>query len=201
MIKVLIIGASGSLGRVVTETLLSDTEAEITLFARHINVEEDIDEHRERVITGDVFDETQLDSALRGQDIVFVAVSGAIDLMASAIVAGMKRMNVNRLIFVSSMGIYDEIPASVGDGNLSNNPVLAPYRRAADTVEDSGLDFTILRPGWFDNAGDTNYQITQKGEPFGGHNVSRRSIADVVLKIVQDPQNYQTESIGINRPE
>lgn len=203
MTKLLVIGASSPLGQTVVDTILTESEAEITLFDSHLNVEDVTDENREQVVTGDLFDNAQLDGALRGQDVVFMTDNGReVAQKAEAVVAGMKRTGVTRLIMVSSMGIYDEIPAEINnEGNLSNNPDLAPYRKAADTVENAGLDFTILRPAWFDNGLDTDYEITHKGEPAGGRAVSRKSIAAIVLKIVEDPQNFQTESIGINRPE
>jgi uncharacterized protein YbjT (DUF2867 family) len=97
------------------------------------------------------------------------------------------------------MGIYNEIPASVGEaGNLATNPMLKTYRQAADVIETSDLNYTVIRPGWFDNGSD-DYQITHKGEPFGGHDVSRRSIADLVVKLAHDNQLGSRDSLGINR--
>ena len=62
----------------------------------------------------------------------------------------MKRQKVARLIFITSMGIYNEIPNSIGvGGNLEYNPVLRPYRDAADKIETTDLDYTIIRPGKF----------------------------------------------------
>ena len=91
--------------------------------------------------------------------------------------------STKRLIFISSMGIYNEIPRSVGGGNLNENSMLKPYREAADIIEASDLDYTIIRPGWFDEGSD-NYKITKKGQPFGGHDVSRQAIANLVLKLI-----------------
>ena len=99
------------------------------------------------------------------------------------------------------MGIYNELPERIGvDGNLEYNPVLQCYREGADVIESSGLNYTIIRPGWFDN-GPADYEITHKGEMFGGRNVSRWAIADLVYKILESPNCYSCESIGINRPE
>jgi uncharacterized protein YbjT (DUF2867 family) len=51
----------------------------------------------------------------------------------------------------------------------------------------SDVDYTILRPGWFTHNDEVRYEITQKGEPFKGHDVwlnslsgprSRRSIVE-----------------------
>ncbi len=61
----------------------------------------------------------------------------------------MRASGVKRLIFVLSLGIYDEIPGRFGEWNheITGEP-LKYYRRAADAIEASGLDFTILRPAW-----------------------------------------------------
>lgn len=119
---------------------------------------------------------------------------------AKSIVAGMDRNHVTRLIFITSMGIYNEIPASVGNnGNLEHNPVLQPYRDAADIIEGSDLNYTIIRPGWF-TPGPVNYEVTKKGEPFGGHDVSVSSIADLVKKLIADDNLYSHDSVGINAP-
>ncbi len=72
-------------------------------------------------------------------------------------------------IFMSSMGIYGEVP-----GELYRS-VLDPYRDSAAVIEASDLDYTILRSGWFTHDEAVDYQVTQKGEPFRGHDVSEYS--------------------------
>ena len=197
--KVLLIGM-GSLGSVVADYLLKNTDYELTLFSRSAGPRDIEDTNREKAIAGNVLDPADLDAAVKGQDAVFVALSGSLGEMAKAVVKAMDKEGVKQLIFISSMGIYNEIPAWGADGNLENNPVLKPYREAADVVEASDLDYTVIRPGWFDNRGDIDYQVTKKGEPFGGHDVSRTSIADLVMRILEDPARYARQSLGINRP-
>lgn len=154
--------------------------------------------NREKVIAGDVTNDADLDKALVDIDAVFVALSGPLGQFAKKIVAAMDRNNVSRLLFITSMGIYNEIPASVGsNGNLSSNGVLRPYREAADVIESSDLNYTVIRPGWFTN-GPVDYEITRKGEPFGGHDVSISSIADFVKKSIADDSYYSHDSVGLN---
>ncbi|MBA1392362.1 NAD-dependent epimerase/dehydratase family protein [Lactobacillus sp. XV13L] len=201
MTKVLIIGATGSIGRVTRQYFLDHSDDQLTLMARHIDsLQNTINPHRERLIAGDVTVAASLHEALLGQDVVFAALSGDLPQMARSLVDQMTKAGIERLLFISSMGIYNEIPASIGAaGNLKNSPVLSSYRQAADIIADSSLNYTIIRPGWFDNGNDIDYQVTHKGEPFGGHDVSRRSIADLVLRLAHDPQLGSRDSLGINR--
>ncbi|MBB1078478.1 NAD(P)H-binding protein [Limosilactobacillus sp. STM2_1] len=198
--NILIIGATGTLGKAVTETVLNETNDHLTLFARsagRINV---VDSSRETVVSGNVMNDSDLDKVMAGQDAVFAALSGNLGAYAKKIVAAMDRNNVSRLVFITSMGIYNEIPVSVGaGGNLESNPVLQTYRDAADAIESSDLNYTVVRPGWF-TGGPVNYEVTRKGEPFGGHDVSISSIADLVTKLVNDDTLYSRDSVGINTP-
>ena len=197
--KVLIIGATGSLGRVVAPYLLECSDDELTLFSRRANSLPLDDPIRERAIAGDVYDAQALDAAVKGQDVVFVALTGNLADMAREIVASMDRQGVRRLIFITSMGILNEIPAWGAAGNVENAPILQDYRNASDVVEASDLNYTVIRPGWYDN-GPVDYEVTTEGEPFGGHDVSRRSIADLVMRLIADDNLYSRGNIGINMP-
>ena len=77
--------------------------------------------------------------------------------LAKSIVAAMHATGLKRLLFISSTGIYGEVP---GERYRS---VLDPYRDAAAVIEASDLDYTILRPGWFTHDEQVSYQLTQKG--------------------------------------
>lgn len=172
----------------------------MTLFARSANRIRISDSSREKTISGNAMHDADLDKALAGQDAVFAALSGNLGAYAKQIIAAMDRNHVSRLIFITSMEIYNEISASIGaSGNLRSNPVLQTYRDAADEIEASDLNYTIVRPGWF-TTGPVDYEVTRKGEPFGGHDVSVSSIADIVRKLVDNDTLYAKDSIGVNTP-
>jgi len=78
--------------------------------------------------------------------------------------------------------------------------VLTPYRKAADVVEASDLDYTILRPTWFTNVDEVDYELTQKGEPEKGSVVSQKSLATVIVKIIDSPEQYARKNLGVNKP-
>lgn len=200
MTKVLIIGATGTVGSEVRKTLLDGTDDQITLFSRSAGKLK-VNQSREKAISGSVTNESDLDNAIKGQDVVFAALTGDLGKFAQHIVKSMDKNGVKRLIFISSMGIYNEIPASIGSsGNLEHNSMLRTYREAADVIEASDLNYTVIRPGWF-NHGPVKYEVTRKGEPFGGHDVSVSSIADLVKRLAHDPNLYSRDSVGINTPQ
>jgi uncharacterized protein YbjT (DUF2867 family) len=68
-------------------------------------------------------------------------------------------------------------------------------------IEASALDWTILRPDWFTNADEIDYATTQKGEPFRPGAVSRKSIAALVMKLIQQPELETRHSLGVSKPE
>ncbi|CAJ1193587.1 hypothetical protein CPEBRM1_ABPJDJAI_01500 [Companilactobacillus paralimentarius] len=50
------------------------------------------------------------------------------------------------------------------------------------------------------NDDEVDYELTQKGEAFKGTMISRKSIADLVVKIINQPTDYYRKSLGISKP-
>jgi uncharacterized protein YbjT (DUF2867 family) len=195
MTNVLILGANGSLARVAIDMFLKETDVQLTFYLRNSLRVRNIDSNRVQVIDGDVMDLDKLKEAMTGQDVIYANLSGNLEQMAKTIVKAMDATGVKRLIWISSMGIYNEVPGE------SHGSILNPYRKSAAVIEASELDYTILRPGWFTNKDEIDYEITQKGEPFKGHDVSRKSIADFIVKLAITPGKDIRSSLGVNKPE
>lgn len=60
-------------------------------------------------------------------------------------------------------------------------------------------DLTIIRPAWFTNGHDIEYELTHKNEAFLDSSVSRMNIADLINCIVVNPELYLRESLGVAR--
>ena len=193
MVNVLILGANGQLARNTTKALLARTDARLTLYLRRANRLTNPDPGRVRIVEGDVLDQPILQGAMRGQDVVYANLAGAMEEQARAIVVAMHATGLKRLIFVSSMGIYGEVP-----GEKYGN-VLDPYRDSAAEIEASDLDYTLLRPGWFTHDAEVDYQITQKGQPFQGHDVSLDSVSDLIVRLALSPTMEVRHSLGVSR--
>jgi uncharacterized protein YbjT (DUF2867 family) len=195
--KILILGAYGQIARVATDLFLTTTDDRLTLYLRNAKRLKGLGEApRVHVVEGDVLDEKTLGVAMRGQDVVYANLAGPLEQQARAIVKAMHATGVKRLVFISSMGIYDEVPGQRYD------TVLDPYRKAAAVIEASDLDYTILRPSWLNDRDEIDYETTQKGEPFMGADrvVSRKSIADLVVKLATTPGLEVRKSLGVNKP-
>jgi len=193
--NVLILGANGGIARSAIDLFLKETDAQLTLYLRNARRLGHIDRNRARAIEGDVLDTGKLDAAMLGQDVVYANLAGDLARMARAIVAAMKLTGVHRLIFISSMGIYGEVPGE------KYRSVLDPYRDAARIIEASDLDYTILRPAWFTDDDEIDYETTQKGEPFKGRVVSRKSVAALVVRLAQSPELELRHSLGVSKPK
>jgi uncharacterized protein YbjT (DUF2867 family) len=195
MTNVLILGANGSLARIAIDWFLNETDAKLTLYLRNTRRLRNIDPNRVQVIEGDVMELGKLKEAMIGQDVVYANLAGKLEQMAKTIVEAMNAAGLKRLIWISSMGIYDEVPGE------RHGSILNPYRKSAAVIETSNLEYTILRPGWFTNKDEIDYETTQKGEPFKGHDVSRKSIADLIVKLAVTPGLEVRSSLGVNKPE
>jgi uncharacterized protein YbjT (DUF2867 family) len=193
MANVLILGANGQLARNTTRMFLDGTDARLTLYLRRASRLTNPDPKRVTIVEGDVLDRPTLETATKGQDVVYANLAGAMQQQAEHIVAAMHATGLKRLIFISSMGIYGEVPGE------QYRTVLDPYRDSAAVIEASDLDYTILRPGWFTRDPEIAYQITRKGEPFKGHEVSLNSVSDLIVKLALTPGMEIRRSLGVSR--
>lgn len=193
MTRVLILGANGQLARNTIPVLLQHPDVHLTLYPRRANRLQNPDPTHVAIVEGDVLDADKLKSAMQGQDVVYANLAGAMEQQAKSIVDTMHSAGLKRLIFISSMDIYDEVP-----GQKYSN-ILDPYRDSAALIESSDLDYTILRPGWFTHDTEINYEISQKGEPFKRHDVSLSSLSDLIVKLALSPSMEVRRSLGVSR--
>jgi nucleoside-diphosphate-sugar epimerase len=207
--NVAIIGANGQIARLVEDKVLSENkDVHLTLFLRNASRLSNLkDNDQVTLIDGDANDPEDLRQAIKGQDIVFVAFvdHGAGAQLTQNVIKIMDEAGVKRLISSNILGIYDEVPGKFGDYNrdfcfggkveADNAMVLSDKY-----IEESDLDYTVLRLAWLNDRDDTNYTVTKKGEAYVGVSVSRKSVADVVAKIIADPAKWNKESIGFADP-
>ena len=202
MTNILVLGASGQIAQWVVNALGDNPSIRQTLVLRNPKKLTGLEPTNAQVMIGNVLDKKLLKSAMPGQDIVYANLTGEdLDKQAQAVISAMQKAGVKRLIFVLSLGIYNEILGKFGEwNNAIIGEDLKTFRRAADLIEASGLQYTILRPAWLMDDNEVDYETTAKGQPFKGTVVSRKSVGDLIAKVIASPELHIDENLGVNKP-
>lgn len=205
--NVLIMAANGQISQLVEQRVLNEaqfSDIHLTLFLRNKDRLDDLaNNDRVTLVEGSLDDLEDVKQAVKGQDIVFVGTVDhtSDDRQTKNVVAAMKDAGVGRLIYTNELGIYDEVPGAFGEWNKQTiGTGLKTALESDKIVEGSGLTYTTLRLPWL-NDKDVKYDLTHKDEQYVGVSGSRKSIADVVLRIFADPEFLKNDSVGIADPD
>ena len=206
MTNVLILGANGQIARLVEERLLKEQpDVELTLFLRNSKRLANLaNNDHVRIIEGDVENEKEVADAMHGQDIVYVAMvdHDHDNQITKNVIEAMKHNNVNRIISSNILGIYNEVRGEFGRWNHEQvKSGLNAAIKSAELLEDSRLDYTIIRIPWLNDRDEIKYTITHKNEEYVGVSGSRKSIADLIVKIIADPSYLSKDSVGLADPD
>ncbi len=155
--KVVVFGASGSIGAHVIEQALNQGY-EVTGFARRPETL-GISHPNLKLVSGDVFDPDTVADAIEGQEAVIVALGagrkGRVRAQGTKnVIAAMKRHGVRRLVCQSTLGAGDSRPAlnffwkHIMFGLLLKD-AYKDHQEQERLVRESGLDWTIVRPSAF----------------------------------------------------
>ena len=202
MVKVVVLGAHGQVAQIAERFMFADKDVKTSLFLR--DAKRMADKANEATIfEGSATDAAQLEKAMKGQDIVYANLGGKddIDLEAEATIEAMHNANVKRLIWISTLGIYDEVPGKFGEWNKETlGDYITEYAKAAKRNEDSDLDYTIIRPTWMTDKNEVDYEKSKKGEKIKDTEVSRKSVAAYIYHLIKNPKEDVRESIGLGKP-
>ncbi|MGQ5709531.1 NAD(P)H-binding protein [Lactobacillus sp. PSON] len=202
MTKVLILGANGQIARLVEERLLQEnSNIKLTLFLRNASRLNKLkDNPRVTIIDGDVEDTDAVVKAAKGQDIIYVAMvdHDSNNKITKNVIKAAKENGIKRIISSNILGIYDEVPGEFGDWNRQQvSWGLRAAINADSLLENSGLDYTTIRIPWLNDHDEVKYTVTHKNEEYIGVSGSRKSVADVIVKMIEDPTLYVNDSIGL----
>jgi uncharacterized protein YbjT (DUF2867 family) len=158
--KVIVFGASGTLGRVVTRHLI-DNGHEVTAFARRPEKLGSMQANL-RLMAGDALDPDAVADAVAGHDAVVVTLGTGLQRGSVVrsqgtlnIIRAMQRHGVRRLICQSTLGAHESwnnlnfFWKRIMFGALLR-PVFKDHELQELLVRASGLDWTIVRPSAFD---------------------------------------------------
>ena len=155
------------------------------------------------VLEGDVRDREAVDVTVSGCDVVFSALGsdglGKTTLYSSGtanIMAAMKRSGATRLLVVSSAGVEDDPNMNFFSRRvflpLVLRNVLADMRAMEREIEESGLVYTIVRPGRLTDGPRTGlYRANDRFVPERGREISRADVADFMYRVVVDERTLR----------
>lgn len=184
MSKTLIIGASGQIGKMTTQKLLDNGETVVGL-VRDKSKLNDIKSDKLEVVEGDL--EQDFSHAFKGCDkVIFAAGSGGstgadktmlIDLWAACkAVDYAKAANVSQFVMVSSIGADDP-----SQGSDKMKPYLVAKHMADEHLINSGVAYTILRPGSLkDEDAKGGFQTAKPGSK-DKMIITREDVADALV--------------------
>lgn len=204
MSNVLVLGASGQIGKLVAARL-NESGHFSRLFVRESSKIQP--GKNQEVFVGDAANADDLFNAMEGIDIVFSNLGPyQMKRFAEGVVNAMKRRGIPRILWTATAGIYGEFDDALAERNhaeLGGPPSLKgsylhDQLEGAEVIENSGLAYTIFRWNWL-TSDDTEMDVllSQKGEKIKGGPVSRRTVAGIVASIIDYPERFVGESLGV----
>ena len=206
--NIIIFGATGGTGQQLVKQAL-ERNFNVSAFVRNPN-KLDIKNERLRVIGGNVLEYNDVVSAIKSQDVVFCCIgmpssdkSGLRAKGTTQIVKAMEESGIMRLVCQSSLGFGDSkkiLPWSMKHiiVPLILKNAFADHDNQEKIIEESNLDWTIVRPGNLTNGIRTGeykhgFDYTEKIKL----KVSRADVADFMLNQV-DNQKYIQKKVGVS---
>ena len=201
--KILILGAAGQIAVKLTDLLLEETDINLVLYARHVEQRITRQDHRVNVISGDFLEKEKLILAMKDIDAVYLNDMGNTEAV-KIIVEAMQEVGIKRFIGASILGIYDEVVGKFGEWNhamIGTSPRMQAQKDSAKVVEESNLDYILLRLTWLYNQPKNEaYALSLKGTPFKGAQVTREAVARLIADLLTGKISYDKESLGVYEP-
>jgi len=208
--KIVIFGASGKTGTLITEQALAKGHHVIAFIRRPGSI---IQHHPNlQVIVGNLNDESKLKEAIAGSDVCISALGGgSLTKHAPEVISGidsivtiMEQEQAGRLIYLSSIGAGESrnlmsplVRFIIADIIL--RVALADHTLNEQRIEKSKLQWTIIRPGSLTNGPKTGNLKHGSNNTIlkGSTKISRANVASFMLSLLEDSA-YINKSVWLN---
>lgn len=203
MTKVLILGDTNSVTEGVRDEMLVHSKFDVVVYDQFIDSKMQVTAPgRETLIDGRLDDKDKLVQAMDGVDIVFLN-SMMNRNETQTVVSAMKEAGVKRIVAATVVGIYGETGGDFSIWNMRKlgAAAIGRLRRAADVVERSGLDYTILRYTWiYEDIDNEKYVMVPMKQKFMLAQVPRGGVVKAVAEVLKNDGNYIRQNLGIGEP-
>lgn len=195
MVKVLTLGAAGILGSEITRQLESMPDVEqVCCDVRGLPCRRKNGTN----VQANAREKSQLVPLVKGQDFIVCSLNGDWLGMAKALVAAIPEGQDTQIIWVTGLGIHNEVRGIYGLFWRHYAAAYPDYIEAADYIASSGFPYTLIRTADLTENGDSSYHLQKEGQSVNSRFVSRAAVAKLITRIVTEPtQIYRNESIGI----
>lgn len=197
-VNVLLLGLDSQIGQATRTYLLENTNEHLTILSEDPD-SLGYDQDRQKIIKGSIDNDQELDKAMLGQDVVVVTLCKDVDKKLKKIITSMNKNDVKRIIFVGYMGPYEHKPTAKKCKQDATYRNLKPFAQAHKELENSNLDYTIIRSNWV-TSGPVNYEISIEGMPFIEQDVSLETIASLIARLTRQEHLYERQSVGVTTP-
>lgn len=198
MNNILILGATGKLGRIILSTSLEE-KFNVTVLIRDIN-KLNIENNNLKIIQGQVTLESDLSLALKNIDVVISTLGHGFrtkfpiqENTLKILLPLMKKNNINRLITITGAGLRTNNDPNSLTLNISEKlfSFLDPYRisdakNQQDLLEKSALDWTIIRTPLHSNKGNIKIKYAGFKQPKPWQKVSRKAISNFMIECIRE---------------
>lgn len=147
-----------------------------------------------RVITCDVLEPESLEAAVAGAEAVVVILAGPEQTRSQGttnILQAMAAQGVHRILIVSTIGVGESINQLSLAGRLFVRTVIAKavadHARQEDAVRESGMSWTIARPGGLTDRGRSGSYRADAAGSIRVSQISRDDVAHFLLEAIDDP--------------
>ena len=201
--KILIIGASGRLGRCLVDQALAANFAVTALVRSPTSLQ--MAHERLAVVRGDLLEAASLESIIPGHDAILVCVAPKVkfrlesDLLSKGalnLCHAMSKVKQARLLWVTSAGVD---PQYVKGKNFLYKRIIKPFflanvyadfKLSEEILERSSLTWSVVRPSRLTDGPLTKtYRVQANGIPENANEISRADVAHFMLEEIVDPRH------------
>ncbi len=191
--NIFIAGASRGVGREIAQILVDQQQNNLTALVRSPNLE--LEALGIKVIIGDALEAIAVSQAMQAQPVeVVISTIGGLpkdgvradylgnkNLIDAAVPAGIKKF-----ILITSLGTGNSAAAIPPPAYETLKPVLLEKEQAENHLIQSGLNYTIIRPGGLKSAPATGTAVLTTDHHVAG-SIHRADVAALVCRCLSSP--------------
>lgn len=188
-------GAAGELGTEMTKQLENVNDIKQICFDQ---VEIPYQRRNGMNVIGDACNLLEVFEVIQDVDTIVCSLNGDWLLQAQTLVKAIGEKRNPRILWVTGMGIHNEVPGMIGVMWRKYVAIYPEYIDAADTIATSGKPYVLIRTADLTDENESQYNLYKEGDQVKQKYVSRKAVAHLVSDIITEHIKVkERESIGI----